>query len=833
MKLFNFCNKVIEYSFYLVFFLVPLALTSDTSELFEFNKLWITYILTLIIALAWFTKMVIRKKFSIQKTPLDIPIALFLVSQIISTFISMDMHVSIWGYYSRFNGGLLSIFSYVFLYYAFLSNLKDAKEEKVGFGIKNVYIFLAGIVIFFIGTLVSSGIKTTEAAGFPYQMVATLVGALASFAVFMYGAPKGYLNKAFYAIFSSAALIVLWGLPSHFGYDPTCLLFRGSFDVSCWTNDFQPKVRIFSTLGQPDWMAAYLIVILPVIAALGINFSKGKAFFDKKISLLKNLNLFYLISFLVIFAAFYLSLLYTQARSAILAFWIVFPIVLIFYAWFHLKHELLSKKFNIDFKIIIFLLVIVTTITFFAGQPFGQLNKFTYQGLQARYFTKSQPVVTPKNTKTAITPTPTPAQKGTLPTGELGGTDSGIIRLLVWGGAINIWKNNPIFGSGVETYAFAYYKYRPAAHNLTSEWKFLYNKAHNEFLNYLATTGTFGIATYLSMIGGFLFFTGKYIYKRRKHLAEKDFLIISIVGGYFGILISNFFGFSVVIINVFFFTIPAFVFVLAGLINPEKEYSISFSKHEIYTTNILQKTLIVVGSLLIFYFIYTLSSFWNADRNYYFGYNYDRTQDYQKAYVYLKKAIEQRPDEPVFKDEFAYNNAVLGATIANQISKLPKEQQQQNIQIAKQLIDNSINLTTQVTTDSPNNIVFWKTKTRIFYTLGQIDPNYLPQALGAIKKSQELAPTDADVSYNLGVLYGQTGNIPMAISTLENTVKIKNDYYNAYYALGIFYRQAAIDKSGKVINKDYNQKALDDMKLILKLFGHNQQAEEAIQAWSK
>ena len=827
MRLFNFCNKVIEYSFYLIFFLVPLALTSDTSELFEFNKLWVTYILTLVIALAWFTKMVIRKKFSIQKTPLDIPIALFLISEVISTFLSIDMHVSLWGYYSRFNGGLFSILSYIFLYYAFLSNLKDEKEEKTGFGLKNVYIFIAGIIVFFIGTLIASSIKTTEAAGFPYQMIATLTGALAAFTVFMYAAPKGHFKKSLYAIFSSAILVILWGLPSHFGYDPTCLLFRGTFDVSCWTNDFQPKVRIFSTLGQPDWMAAYVAAILPVLIGVSVNFSKGKVFFEKKIASLKNLNVFYLISAVLIFALFYLSLLYTQARSGILAFWLVLPLLALFYLWFYLKPALSEKKFTIDFKVMISLLLITGVITFFAGQPFAQLNKFTFLGLK-EHFSKPQ---TPSAVKSQ-TPTPPPAP---IVASELGGTDSGIIRLLVWNGAINIWKANPIFGTGVETYAFAYYKFRPAAHNMTSEWKFLYNKAHNEYLNYLATTGAFGLLTYLSMIGGFLFITGKYVYKKRKNLTQKEFLIVSIVGGYITILITNFFGFSVVIINILFYLAPAFVFILAGLINPEKEYAISFSKKEIYATGVIQKTTIVIASVVVFYLIYSLANFWQADRNYYFGVNYDQGQDYQKAYVFLKNAVQERPDEPVFRSEFGYNNAVLGAAIASQIQKLPKEQQQQNIQIAKQLIDSSISYTNQVTTESPNNIVFWKTRTRAYYTLGQIDPSYLSQALIAIKKSQELAPTDADISYNLGVLYGQTGDYKNAVKTLENTIKLKPDYPagNAYYALGLFYHQLAIDSKGNVVNQEYNQKAIDSIKQLIKIFGTNPQAEGALKAWSK
>src|ERR1035437_3612036 len=159
MRLFNFCNKVIEYSFYLLFFLIPLAFTSDTSELFEFNKLWLTFGITIIIGLAWITKMVIRKEFKIQRTPLDIPILLFLISEVISSFLSLDMHVSLWGYYSRFNGGLLSIFSYVFLYYAFVSNLRDEakdlpagrQEKNIPFEFKKVYLFIAAIVVFAIG----------------------------------------------------------------------------------------------------------------------------------------------------------------------------------------------------------------------------------------------------------------------------------------------------------------------------------------------------------------------------------------------------------------------------------------------------------------------------------------------------------------------------------------------------------------------------------------------------------------------------------------------------------------------------------------------------------
>jgi putative inorganic carbon (hco3(-)) transporter len=831
MKLLNFCNKTIEYSFYLLFFLVPFAFTNDTSELFEFNKLWVTFIITIVIGLVWFVKMVLKRQFRIQKTPLDIPIAIFLVTEIISTVLSMDSHTSIWGYYSRFNGGLISIFSYIFLYFAFVTNLKEEekKEEENKFEFKKVYIFVIGVVTFFIGALVSSQIKGASDVSIPYQLIANLTTVLISFAIIMKASPNGIIKKSIYALLSSAFLVILWGLPSHFGYDPTCLLFRGTFDVSCWTNDFQPKVRIFSTLGQPDWLGAYLAALIPLIGVLFLNFtSESKIIINKTFSFLQNQKFWLSNALFIFFILAYIALLYTKARSAIIAVWLVIPILLLWYFWFYIKPKFNLKKLNLDFKLAIVLLLSISVVTFFIGQPFGQLQKFEFNQLISHF---NKPVATKTTTaKPVATPTPPPSP---ISNGELGGTDSSKIRLLVWTGAIDVWENNLIFGSGLETYAYAYYQYRPVAHNLTSEWKYLYNKAHNEYLNYLSTTGTVGIAAYLFMIGSFLFISFRFLISKREKLSNKDLLIISLLAGYGTILITNFFGFSVVMINIIFYLSPAFIFILAKKIDYNKAYALPSQAKDILVLNKLQKALIVIVVLAALYLIYTLINFWNADRNYYYGMNYDRAGDYERAYPFLRSAITLRPSEPTFKDEFSYNNAVLGASLVVQAQKQPQAQQQQAQTVAKQLIESAINYSNEVTVSHPNNIVFWKTRVRVFYTLGQLDSSYLAIALEAIKRCSILAPTDADVSYNLGVLYGQNGDFKNAVSTLENTIRLKRDYASPYYALGIFYHQLAIDANGKVINQTYNQKAIDEMKLMLKYFGTNQQVSDAIKQWQK
>ena len=130
MKLLNFSNRAIEYLFYALFFLVPIVFLSNTSELFEFNKMWVTYGIAILIGFFWILKIVITKQIRIRRTPLDIPILLFLLAHLISTVISWDPYVSFWGYYSRFNGGTLSILTYAFLYFAFASNVIGVEEKK-------------------------------------------------------------------------------------------------------------------------------------------------------------------------------------------------------------------------------------------------------------------------------------------------------------------------------------------------------------------------------------------------------------------------------------------------------------------------------------------------------------------------------------------------------------------------------------------------------------------------------------------------------------------------------------------------------------------------------
>jgi len=755
MKFINICNKVIVFCFYLLFFLVPLIFFGDTSELFEFNKMWLTFGLTSIIGFAWVSKMIFEKRLYIQRTPLDIFLLLFLLSQIIATLFSIDSYVSFWGYYSRFNGGLLSTISYVFLYYAFVSNVKRKHVLRV-------------------------------------LQISLLSGVFVS----------------------------LWGLPAHFGYDPTCYVFRGQLNVDCWTNAFQPKVRIFSTLGQPDWLAAYLAVLIPISLAFALYAIMMKHH-DKKH---KTVYTFRATYYIILTLLFYLDLLYTRARSGFISLWVSVIFFVGCYFWIQRKQQLRSY-FMLGTNYIIIVILALLGITFFVGQPLNQLDKFTFAGLK-NIITKHVPsAVKSKETKPSI-----------APVGELGGTDSGRIRLYVWRGAIDAWLHHPLFGTGVETFAFAYYQYRPSGHNLTSEWDYLYNKAHNEYLNYLATTGIFGLGTYLAMIGIFLwlgimktgfFFTNKFVSARENSntkLPQNFLLVIALLNSYISILVSNFFGFSVVIVNLYLFFIPAFVFLLETMASTNKALVFPEQITKQKELAAWQLLCICIFIIVAIFQLMTLFTYWVADKNYALGTNYDHIGYYQVAHPLLAKAVEEKPQEPVFTDELAVNDAVLAVNFASQ----------KNSTSAAKFAKEAIILTQQTVANHPNNVVYAKTQVRIFYTLSEIEPDLLPYALTAIQKASVLAPTDAKISYNLGLLYSQTGQIQKAIDAMRQTIQLKSDYRDAYFALSLFYHQAAIDKNGKVTNQHMQKKAIDMMHYILKRFSKDdKQVNDTLKSWGE
>ena len=798
-------TQIIRSLFYGIFFLTPLVLFPKTFELFEFNKLWTIYIISLVILFLWVGKIIVSKKIIFTKTPFDIPIALFFLSQIIATVLSIDPYTSFWGYYSRFNGGLLSIGTYIFLYYAFLANFLPEKDEIEFPGKTNtLYIILAFTSIVVGAFLVS----VSEKAGFLQNIF--LIGIFVVPCIFFI---KGFIyppvKKLFLIMMCSGLVVALWGFTSHFGYDFTCLIFRGSLDVACWTDAFQPTVRLFSTLGQPNWLAAYFSVLIPISTALGIYKLLNMKEKDQtqKTNMLNyvrekgNIQAFLLIGLSILL---FIEILWSQSQSGylgILAGLFTFFTGVLYFVLKRTKIKNIYKNQAIKTSAIIIFLFFLAS--FFMGNPLqGRIPILSLSGLM-HTFAPATPTNPSVNTQTPAVISPE----------ELGGSDSGKIRLVVWRGALDLFKKHPLFGTGVETFAYSYYSVKPQEHNLLSEWDFLYNKAHNEYINYLATTGILGLGTYLIMIFWFLLYTIKYLFRKSQVGELPVLLVLALASSYISILVSNFFGFSVVIINLYFFFIPALVLVLTGKIkktnSPEGEMSPS------------KAFVLIVFGLFCLYMLIQLVNFWFADQNYSMGYNLNRAQQYGQANKYLEDAVNLYPTEDLYKNELALNYAAIALLLSSE-----KQQEQAEVYLKR-----AVQMSAEVIQRHPQNIVYYKSRVQTLFLLSDLDKKYFDEALNTLKDAKKLAPTDAKLLYNEGLLYGQKNDYKNAKKAFIRAIELKANYRDARYAMAVYLNQEAKQETNPTQKQKLIHEAQGSLTYILNFINaDDKQAKELLES---
>ena len=664
MKWAQITDYVIEYSFYLIFFLVPLIWLPTNYELFEFNKMILTYILTMVIGAAWICKILITKEFKFKRTPLDWFILTFLAANLLSTIFSIDVATSIFGYYSRFNGGLLSTIAYTILYFALTNNFDKKKAEKL-----------------------------------------LLVGLVSGFLVAIYGILQ-HPNPLFAKMETGKR--VLHGI-----------------DWQYWAEAVE--TRVFSTLGQPNWLAAYLAMLLPVSISFMLFMERH---WQKLI-------------FLIFSIASFLALTFTLSRGGtlgLIATATAYSILFLLYKqsltnklrqFFHLRPAW-PKLLGRGWLWLGVFLVAVIVINAQFGNAFG-----LRAGLP----------------KTSAETT----QISGLSQLEIGGSQTSQIRLIVWKGAIDIFKHYPLLGTGVETFGYSYYLYRPAEHNQTVEWDFLYNKAHNEYLNYLTNNGLVGFTTYLALISFFIVWA--LLYLIRSEATKERLLVLALFAAYTGYLVQNFFGFSVVILANFFYMFPALAFIFTETTR-EVDFPTAIknrlNKPEVARL-VLTSNLIIGAILLVF-----ISRMWLADTYYARSGSSDNSSNYRS----LKAATELQPFEPTFQAELAASAASLAGEV-------------DDTNLRERLVNEAVTISNRLAASNPNHTFVARQRLQTYYALSQIDKKYLDGLVKAAIRLGEIAPTDASIQYNVAVSYWIAEKNEEALKQINKVLLLKPDYPEA------------------------------------------------------
>ncbi len=677
--------KAIRSLYYILFFLTPLIISPYTSELFEFNKVIFIYAVTILIAFLWLLNKIQTNSLSFIKSIIVIPFLIFLISQIIATVYSIDVHTSLFGYYGRFNGSLLSIIAYLTLFYIFL----DSFTEE-------------------------------------------------------------FLLSLLWVSILSSLLVILWGIPGKFGHDLSCYVFTGEFTNTCWTDQFRPAERMFSTLGQPNWLGAYL----------SVNFFIGLFFLFTTRHNPRDVPAFFYFAYVLLnFAA----ILFTRSDAALLATAVGF-IVFLLCLWNMNKNNfmpLARKIMLLSVGFLVLMLIFRTGIDRIDRQ---------IESITGRKTTTNQTRAGSTDTYSVINNV----------------TDSFDIRKIVWKGAVDIGKAYPLVGSGVETFAYAYYFKRPVEHNNTSEWDYIYNKAHNEYLNYFATTGTIGLLTYLAMVLIIIYLGWKTVlnYSVQAPLKQKRkiLLITSLLCSYISILITNFFGFSTTVVNLYFYILAASVigFRLFQQARQKELFTITIPN------NIIRNLFAGFLIALFIFLSFSLVKYYVADLYYAKADSQTRIGEYSEASNLLRTALRLHY-EHVFEDKLSYALANLSYLAYYQKEK----------EAGRTLMDLSRAYNDWSLQASPKNVMYLKTRAKNYYLFYQatLDRQYLDKGVSALLDASALAPTDPKVPYSLALYYSLQQDEEKdlkkksmlqnkSLGAINDAVVLKRNFEDGYYLKG-------------------------------------------------
>lgn len=394
-------------------FLTPLIFSLNTKETFEFPKMIFVYVVGATIIFLFLLKNIWWKSDKLNIS--NYWVLAFVGSYGLATLTSSHVYTSVWGYYSRFNGGLISVLIFAGIYIVAVTLFDKEKLREL-----------------------------------------LLTSALSSLPVSIHAVYQ-------YLEFTTKGL----------------------------------ETRVYSTLGQPNWLAAFLVMILPIGIGFLLRERSGKAVF------------WFVTSFFAFAGAWV-----TYSVSGLIGLTGVVSSLL----WINkqLVKSNVKKVLLLGIMCLMFSLATPGIIGEKLEDTFKDFKKFVSLEIKIASAAETYNV-----------------------------SDSGSIRKGLWKGTLAIIFAEPknfIVGIGPETFPYVFQKYRPSELNYTSEWEFILNKPHNYYLEVWVQLGVIGLIAYLGLVF--------------KTLRFKDGLVVPMLIGFY---LTNIFGWPTVTTTLIFWVLMAII----------------------------------------------------------------------------------------------------------------------------------------------------------------------------------------------------------------------------------------------------------------------------------
>jgi O-antigen ligase/tetratricopeptide (TPR) repeat protein len=126
-----YLDYAITFLLFVVAGLTPLIFLDQMTEFYEMPKMAFLVVATVLLLGLWIFSWIVKGKVVLTRTPLDIPLIIFMVVVLISAYLSGSRYEAIYGNFPRIHGSAVSWVVYILLYFVTVSHLRDLAKIKM------------------------------------------------------------------------------------------------------------------------------------------------------------------------------------------------------------------------------------------------------------------------------------------------------------------------------------------------------------------------------------------------------------------------------------------------------------------------------------------------------------------------------------------------------------------------------------------------------------------------------------------------------------------------------------------------------------------------------
>ncbi len=373
-------------------------------------------------------------------------------------------------------------------------------------------------------------------------------------------------------------------------------------------------------------------------------------------------------------------------------------------------------------------------------------------------------------------------------------------------------KERPVFGSGPETYAYDFSKFRAAEMNNQENWSLRYDKAHSDWLTTGATLGILGTIAYAFLIV-MAIVTGFFNYQKATDEGMK-YVTLGATAAVVAVGVMGIFYYS----N---FALMLVFWVALALIGGARKSS-EATPDDVKDFNLKNASLEAKVFSTVFFALLFVGAFYGI---YFSGKTYVADSTYRKALLKTYKVENLVASEALFKKAIAQNGyreayrlslsrvLLVEANLENQ-----KAEKDKDVKKIQDYLSRAIDQGKLAVNTNSNSVSNWEGMIIVYRNAAL----YATGAVDWIEKSYQealkLEPTNPVLVNGLGQVYLTKNETDKAAEYFNRAIALKKDFADPHYNLALVYK----DK------KEYD-KALAEMDIYLKAVPDSTEAKTEIE----